>query len=97
MKHIIHDWDDERSVRILDNCRRGLRPGGKVLLVEVVIGAPNETSFARFLDLEMLALSPGGRERTEAEFAALFEAAGLRLRRIVPTSAPTPIIEAVAR
>lgn len=44
----------------------------------------------------MLLLMPGGRERTEAEFAALFERAGFTLTRVVPTASPLSVIEARA-
>ena len=39
-------------------------------------------------DMEMLVMTDGGRERTEDEYRSLFEAAGLRLTRVHPTSSP---------
>jgi hypothetical protein len=96
MKHIIHDWDDERSRIILSNCRKGLTAGGRVLVVENVITDGPESTMGKLLDLEMLVMTPGGRERTAAEFGALFESAGLRLRRVVPTKSPVCVVEAVA-
>jgi SAM-dependent methyltransferase len=95
LKHIIHDWDDDRSLRILKNCRRGMPRGGRLLVVDAVIPPGNAPHFGKLLDLEMLVMTPQGRERTREEFRALFRRAGLRLRRIVPTAAPTSIIEAV--
>jgi SAM-dependent methyltransferase len=95
MKHIIHDWDDPQAVAILRNCRRAMKAGGKVILVEAVIPKSNEPSLATFGDLVMM-LIPGGRERTAEEFAALFEAAGLKLERIIPTESPMCVIEAMA-
>lgn len=94
LKHIIHDWDDERALVILRNIARAMRADGKVLLVEMVIAPGNEPSFGKILDIEML-VSPGGKERTEVEYAALFARAGLRLSRIVPTKSPFSVIEAV--
>ncbi|MDA2931195.1 acetylserotonin O-methyltransferase, partial [Acidobacteria bacterium AH-259-O06] len=88
MKHIIHDWDDERSVQILSNCRKALAAGGKVLVVDHVVVDGPEADLAKLLDLEMLVMAPGGRERTAAEFAALFEKSGLHLERILPTASP---------
>jgi hypothetical protein len=98
MKHIIHDWDDQRSEVILGNVHRALagRAGGKVILLEAVITAGNDPDFAKVLDLEMMVF-PGGRERTEAEFAALFARTGFELTRIVPTKSPVSVIEARAR
>jgi hypothetical protein len=94
MKHIIHDWDDERSVRILKNINAAMGPEGKVLIVETVVPSGNEPHYSKLLDLEMLT-SPGGVERTEEEYAALLAEAGLRLARVIPTRSPFSIVEAV--
>ncbi|HEX8139653.1 MAG TPA: methyltransferase [Pyrinomonadaceae bacterium] len=94
MKHIIHDWDDERARRILRNIREVMPDNGKVLIVETVVPEGNEPHYSKLLDLEMLA-SPGGVERTEAEYAELLEAAGLRLSRVIQTASPFSIVEAV--
>ncbi|MGH9554820.1 MAG: methyltransferase [Terriglobales bacterium] len=92
MKHIIHDWDDARALTILKNCRKA-SPKAKVILLEAVLPPGNDPHFAKMLDLEMLTL-PGGRERTEEEFGALFAQAGYRLARVVPTKSPLCVIEA---
>jgi ubiquinone/menaquinone biosynthesis C-methylase UbiE len=92
MRHIIHDWDDERCQVILGNCRKVLRPGGRVLVIETVIPPGNEASFTKFLDVNMLAI-PGGKERTETEYRDLFAAAGFRLARVVPTAMEVSVIE----
>jgi hypothetical protein len=94
MKHIIHDWDDERSTAILENIGRAIRDGGKLLIVETVVPDTNEPHYSKLLDLEMLT-SPGGRERTASEYEALLAAAGFRLTRIIPTKSPFSIVEAV--
>jgi hypothetical protein len=94
MKHIIHDWDDERSLTILRNCHRAMTENGKLLLVEVLIPPGNEPSFGKIMDIEMMLL-PGGTERTEAEYRELFAAAGFRLTRVIPTASPASIIEGV--
>lgn len=94
MKHIIHDWDDERAGAILRNINAAMPRDGKVLVIETVVPEGNEPHYSKMLDLEMLA-SPGGVERTEQEYSALLSAAGLRLARIVPTRSPFSIIEAV--
>ncbi|HKP46085.1 MAG TPA: methyltransferase [Pyrinomonadaceae bacterium] len=94
MKHIIHDWDDERALRILKNIRSVMRDDGRVLLIESVITPGNTPDFGKLLDIEML-VSPGGKERTATEYAELFEKAGLRLTHIVATKSPYSVIEAV--
>lgn len=94
MKFIIHDWDDERSVTILKNIHRAMADNGKLLLVEAVVPPGNEPHFSKFMDIHMLIMT-GGRERTEAEYAALFARAGFKLTRIVPTQSTMSVIEAV--
>jgi SAM-dependent methyltransferase len=94
MKHIIHDWDDERAIRIMQTIHRAMKDGGKLLLSEMVIPEGNTPHPGKMLDLEMLT-SPGGIERTEAEYAELFERSGFRLNRIVPTASPHSVIEGV--
>jgi hypothetical protein len=94
MMHIIHDWPDDKAATILKHCRKGVNPGGKLLVVDSVVAPPNAPDMAKILDLEMLVL-PSGKERTEAEFAALFAMAGWRLNRVVPTKSPKSVIEGV--
>jgi hypothetical protein len=96
MSHIIHDWDDERSLKILSACRRAVNDGGKVLLVEMVIPESNEPSMGKWMDLNMLVMTPGGRERTEREYSALLQKSGYQLNRIVPSQAPVSVVEGVA-
>lgn len=95
MKHIIHDWDDERASVILRNIRKALgeKAKGRVILLEAVIQPGNQPDLGKFIDLEML-MMPGGRERTAEEFAALFAASGFEMTRIVPTKSPLCVIEA---
>ncbi|MEV0390648.1 methyltransferase [Nonomuraea sp. NPDC050643] len=95
IKRILHDWDDENCVRLLRNCRRAMTPGGRVLVIDAVVPRGDEPHQAKALDLLLLAAFTG-RERTEAEFAALLGAAGLRLSRIVPTGTVVSIVEATA-
>lgn len=78
LKNIVHDWDDDRALRILANCRRAMPSGGRVLLVESVLPArvdPTGPPDAYLMDINML-VNFGGRERTQAEFHALLTAAG---------------------
>lgn len=93
MKHIIHDWDDEKATTILRNCARAGKGKTRVILMESVVAPGNEPHFAKWLDLEMLLL-PGGKERTEVEFAKLFQGAGFKLTRVVPTKGALFVVEA---
>jgi ubiquinone/menaquinone biosynthesis C-methylase UbiE len=92
LRHIIHDWDDERSTRILRNIHRVLDDGGRLLVVESVIPPGNDPCFGKLLDLTMLVI-PGGQERTREEYERLFAASGFRLTRTVPTKADVSVIE----
>jgi len=94
MKHIIHDWDDQRAIQILNCIHAAMADDGKVLIIETVVPAGNEPHYSKVLDLEML-VSPGGVERTAEEYRELLAAAGLRLTRIIPTPSPYSIVEAV--
>jgi SAM-dependent methyltransferase len=94
LKWIIHDWDDDRSVTLLKNCHRAMAKNGKLLVVEAIIPLDNAPSFHKFMDLNMLVMT-GGRERTEAEYQALLEAAGFRLTRVISTQSEMRVIEGV--
>jgi hypothetical protein len=95
MKHIIHDWDDERATMILRNIHAALdgQPNGRVILLDSVLQPGNEPDFGKLIDLEMM-MMPGGRERTAEEFRALFSGAGFELTRIERTTSPLCVIEA---
>jgi hypothetical protein len=93
---VIHDWDDERSVAIMKNCRRAMGDDARLLVIEQVIPPGNEPSLAKLYDLHMLVLS-GGRERTENEYRTLLAAADLELVRTIPTDVPRSVIEAMPR
>jgi hypothetical protein len=92
LRHIIHVWDDEKSVTILRNCRSAMGPRGKLLLAEGLVPPGNEPSLSKFFDLAMMVL-PGGMERTEDEYRRLFAASGFSLKRIVPTTTWISVIE----
>jgi hypothetical protein len=96
LRHIIHDWDEEKCLAILRNCHRAMRPTSKLLVIESVIPAGNEPFHGKFLDLVML-LIPGGKERTESEYRALFERAGFELTSIFPTGTAVSVVEGKKR
>ncbi len=96
MRHIIHDWDDQKSLTILKNCHGVMLSGNKLLLVESVIPPGNDQFMGKFLDLTMM-LIPGGKERTENEYHELYDKAGFDLVQIVPTSTEVSVIEGVRR
>ena len=93
LKWIVHDWDDQRALRILERCRQALPDAGRLLLVETVLPPGNTPSSGKLADLAMMVWT-GGRERTEAEYRALPAAAGFALTRVVPTRSPLSVVEA---
>ena len=93
MKSIIHDWDDDAALHILANCRAAMASDSRLLLIERVIGEPNEADEAKLFDISMLAML-GGRERTVDEYRALLQSAGLRMMRTLSTASPQSLIEA---
>lgn len=93
LKHIIHDWDDQRAITILRNCCRAMPNHSKILVMEMVVPSGNTPSLSKMMDLNMLVMTPGGKERTEAEFYSIFEQAGLQLTRIIETAEQIKIIE----
>jgi hypothetical protein len=95
MRHVLHDWRDQDAATILKNCRKAMRPGGKILVIEIVVPAGNDPSFAKWMDLMMITY--GGKERSEKQYRQLFADAGYELTRIVPTRAVISLIEGVPR
>lgn len=95
LKRILHDWEDDQCVTILERCREAMAPGGRILVVDAVVPRGNGAHQSKTLDL-LLMSALVGRERTEADFAGLLAAAGLRISRIVPTPTVLSVVEAVA-
>lgn len=95
LKFILHDWTDEQCIRILENCRRAMARGGRILIVEHLIPDDPGPHIARFMDINML-VHTHGRERTRQEFERLLAAAGLQLRHVAPTSIGLSTMECMA-
>jgi hypothetical protein len=91
---VIHDWDDARAVAALTSCRRAIGPTGQLLLVEEVIPSGDTPAYGKLSDLNML-VGPGGQERTEAEYRALYTAADFALTRVIPTPSRMSILVGV--
>jgi O-methyltransferase len=95
LKHVLHDWDDGEAVQILKRCRDAMRPGGRVIVIEMLLGEIGEPELVPLMDLNMMVMLTG-RERTLAEYRALLEDAGLRFSKSTPIRSPMAVIEAVA-
>jgi hypothetical protein len=101
LSHVIHDWGDDDSIRILRSCRRAMTAGAKLVILDRVMPERIEPSLEVQVkvvqDITMMIAHGSARERTAREFEALLDAAGLRLRGILPTPAPVSLVEATAR
>jgi hypothetical protein len=95
LKYILHDWDDASCIRILKSCRRAMRSGARIAVIELMLGEMGEPGLAPMMDMNMMAMV-SGRERTLTEYEKLFNAAGLRVSAVIPTSTPMVIIEGIA-
>lgn len=93
LSHIIHDWSENQCLTILGHCRRALKPGSRLLMIEMVLPPGDTPHPGKMFDMMML-VGPGGQERTEPEYRTLLNKAGLRLTRVVPTASAVSIVEA---
>jgi hypothetical protein len=96
LKHILHDWDDEHSVKILRTIRHAMKPSSALLIVELSLPADASPAAAHFMDLNMLVMV-SGRERTVDEYRTLLHGAGFELARAIPTQSPMVLLEAKPR
>ncbi|MDQ6894017.1 MAG: acetylserotonin O-methyltransferase [Acidobacteriota bacterium] len=93
MKFILHDWNDAEAIRILKRSREALAPGGRLIVIEMIVPEGNRLEMVHLMDLNMLVMT-GGLERTESEFRSLFERSGYQLTAVRPTASPFSVIEA---
>jgi hypothetical protein len=94
LKFILHDWDDEQCVTILSRCREAMIPGGRIAIVEMVVGDITDPGPAAVIDMNMLAAT-GGQERSLPHYDALLASAGFTRTAMHATQSPQSIIEAV--
>jgi hypothetical protein len=93
LSSVIHDWGDDDAVSILKSVRRAAPPAAKLLLVELIVPESPGPHLAKLLDIEMIVMTNGGRERTRGEFERLYAAAGFRLEKVVPTATQTMVLQ----
>ena len=92
---ILHDWDDARATDILVQCRRAMPAEARLLVVERVIPPGNDPSPGKLVDIHMLLVNAGGRERTEAEWRTLLKASGFSLQSSTPIGRGFSVLEAL--
>ncbi len=94
IKSIMHDWEDEKALAILKNCRASISKNGKLLIIDAVIGRDNAPNPAKWKDLMMMVVY-GSRERTEQEFQNLLRTSDFELKKVIALPLPDALIEAV--
>ncbi|ESA38711.1 o-demethylpuromycin o-methyltransferase [Leptolyngbya sp. Heron Island J] len=93
LSQILHNFNDESCIRILKNIRRSMKEDGKLLVIQAVIPEGNEPCFNKLLDLELMIIDTGAKERTENEYREIFQSAGFHLTEILSPSGPVSILE----
>ena len=94
LARVLHDWDDTRALRLLRHARRALPDGGRLFAIEMIL--PEDGSSGGLCDLHLLAVT-GGRERTESEYAALFDQVGFDFGGVRALPTVPSVIVGVAR
>jgi hypothetical protein len=93
LKHVIHNWDDDTAIGILQRCRSAVGPDGTLLVIEGFLVPDTRRDQTNLLDLEMLVLCGPGHERSKPAMRRLLSAAGLRLARTVPLAGSVRMLE----
>lgn len=91
---ILHDWDDNNAIRILEKCREAVAGKGMLLIVEKIIDEENTNELVCLSDINMLVTLPG-KERSLSEFIALLNQTGFQYKRKTKTDTIFSIIEAI--
>ncbi len=94
LRHILHDWDDERCVRLLRCCREAMSDGARLLVIESLLDTEGDTIRTGLTDLGVMVL--GGQERAADEYERLLREAGIVVTRVIPSTAHVSLIEARA-
>ncbi len=92
IKYCLHNWDDENTISILKNIKNAMKPGSKLLIIDMLIENAEPQVFEKSLDIVMLLLL-GAKERTRSEFEDVINAAGLKLTNVISTKSPLSILE----
>lgn len=97
LKWILHDWDDDACARIVKNVAATMPPGARLVVIEG--DQERDRPHPRFsmIDLQMLAVTEGGRERSASDIAAILESGGLESGRVRHTATDLALVEAISR
>ena len=95
MKNILHAFDDEVCISLLENIGKAMERGTKLLIMEAVIEENNKPAYGKMFDLQMLIGTDGGKERTQKEFETILKNSRFTLKKVIPTVSPFSIVEAI--
>lgn len=95
LKHTLHDFDESQSLAVLKNIRDAINPGGSLFVIEYVLPGNNTQHVGNIIDLWLMLLL-GTKERTSAQYGELLSGAGFKLAKVIPTTSPVSLIEAIA-
>jgi len=87
LKHILHDWSDDKCITILRNVHKAMKADGTLIILETILPDLGDISnaMAKAVDMVMLNVA-GGLERSAAEWTRLLEQGGFRIEQVVDTS-----------
>ncbi len=96
LKRVLDDWSDDKVLQILKNCRKAMKNETRLLIIEPLMGPPNELTPGHFADMNFLVTFSGGRIRTEKEHSNLLRQTGFQLQNNMPTKSDVSVLEAIA-
>ncbi|OMO70422.1 O-methyltransferase, family 2 [Corchorus olitorius] len=87
MKWVLHDWDDDRCLKLLKNCYNALPEFGKVVVVETILPESPSTDIVTknnmMIDMSMFNILPGAKERTKEQYKAMATKVGFTTFKLV--------------
>lgn len=94
LMNILHNWSDESCIKILKHCREGMKgTSDRILVVESIIDNSRLNNPNLMRDIQMMIMTPGGRERTLSDIEYLLNSCGLAVEMIMDTVIGYSIIE----
>lgn len=91
MKHVSHNWSDDKLITICNNLQQAMSNSSKLLIIDRIVNGSSD--FAKWLDIVMLTLTPEGKERTIDEFSVILGSANLKISAVIETNEQEKIIE----
>lgn len=91
--NIVHNWDDEKAQHILRNVIKAAPADGRILFLDMLLPEGDCPHLGKEMDMRMLALYDGGRERGREEYLSLLRTVGLRINRVIELPYALSLIE----